>query len=211
VLEVSILVQRATRGATRMSASRRGNGGDDSKGHRALRGVRGALSGRSRPSVLTLRWVFAAAGVAGAVALVAATFATVIEIEVGTTSKLASEQTVFSGWDRHWAALLLLAVFALVMLAGALRESRPAMIAVVITGVCALLIALVWDLPDVHDTGAIGDLYSDAHASPRSGYYLETAGGALLLLSGGGLLLLQGREPASERAPRRRPTVGDPA
>ena len=194
-----------------MSASRRGNGGDDSKGNPALRGARGAVSSRSLPSVTALRWVFAGAGVLGALALIAATFATVIEIEVGTTTRLASEQTVFTGWDRHWAALLLLAVFALVMLLGALRGSRPAMLAVAITGVCALLIALVWDLPDVHDTGAIGDLYSDAHASPRSGYYLETAGGALLLLSGGGLLLLQGRQPAAERAPRRRPTVGDPA
>jgi hypothetical protein len=145
------------------------------------------------------------------VALIVATFATIIEIEVGTTTKLASAQTVFTGWDRHWAALPLLAVFALVMLAGALRDSRPAMLAVAITGVCALLIALVWDLPDVHDTGAVGDLYSDAHASPRSGYYLETAGGVLLMLSGGGLLLLSGREQEPERAPRRRRPVGDTA
>jgi hypothetical protein len=199
-----MLVQRATRGATRMSASHRGTGGDDSKGKGALRGRVERLRAPSAPSVLSLRWVLAAAGVAGVACLVAATFATVIEIEVGTTTKLASAQTAFSGWDRHGPALLLLGLFAAVMLAGALRGSRPAMLAVAVCGVCALLIALVWDLPDVHDTGEVGTLYSDAHASPKSGYYLETAGGALLLLAGGGLLLLRGSEATADRAPRPR-------
>jgi hypothetical protein len=195
-----------------MSASRRGTGGDDSKGSAALRGVLAGLSSRSLPSVTALRGAFAAVGLVGAVLLLAATFSTVIQIEVGTTSNLASEQTIFSGWDRHGPALLLLAVLGAVMLAGALRGSRPAMAAVAVAGVCALLIALVWDLPDVHDTGEVGDLYSDAHASPRSGYYLETAGGALLLLSGGGLLLLRargegGRPEGSARRRRQRPVA----
>jgi hypothetical protein len=171
-------------------SAHRGTAGDDSKGFRALRG--------RIPSVLALRGAFAVAGLIGALALLAATFATIIEIEVGTTNRLASKQTVFTGWDRHGPALLLLGIFALVMLYGALRGSRPAMAAVAAAGICALLIALVWDLPDVHDTGAIGDLYSDAHASPKAGYYLETLGGALLLLSGGGLLLLRGRTPERE-------------
>jgi hypothetical protein len=197
-----------------MSAAHRGTG-DDSKGFRALRGrVPARLRGRV-PTVVALRAAFAAAGVAGALALVAATFATVIEIEVGTTTKLASQQTIFSGWDRHGPALLLLAIFGAVMLAGALRGSRPAMLAVATTGVCALLIALAWDLPDVNDTGDVGDLYTDAHASPKAGYYLETAGGMLLLLSGGGLLLLRaraegGREPSTGAGRQRAAAGRDP-
>jgi hypothetical protein len=149
-------------------------------------------------------------GLAGALALVLATFSTVIEITVGTTSQLASQQTVFSGWDRHGPALLLLAAFALVMLAGALRGSRPAMLAVLATGVAALAIALIWDLPDVHDTGAVGDLYSEASASPRAGYYLETAGGVLLLAAGGGLLLSRSWAPR-ERVSRARPATDEVA
>lgn len=149
------------------------------------------------PSVVALRGAFAAAGLAGALALVVATFATIIEIRVLTVPHSSA-----SGWDRHGPALILLALFAVLMLAGALRGSRPAMAAVAATGVCALLIALVWDLPDLHDVGAVSEVYSDAHAGPKAGYYLETAGGALLLLSGGGLLLLPRPERARER-PRR--------
>jgi hypothetical protein len=163
---------------------------------------------RSRiPSLSSLRLALLAAGLAGATALVLATFSTVIEITVGTTTRLAAQQTSFSGWDRHGPALLLLAVCAVAMLLGALRGSRPAMLAVLATAVAALAIALIWDLPDVHDTGQVGDLYSDASAGPRSGYYLETAGGALLLLSGGGLLIAGARAP--EPRARRAGPAGD--
>src|SRR4051794_41800038 len=89
-----------------MNASHRGTGGDDSKGTGALRGRVASLRAPSPPSVLSLRWVFAAAGVAGVACLVAATFATVIEIEVGATTRLASQQTIFSGWDPPRPALL---------------------------------------------------------------------------------------------------------
>jgi hypothetical protein len=153
------------------------------------------LSRHAIPPFPALRLGFLIAGAVGALALVAATFATVIEIRVGTTTRLVQAQTVFSGWDRHGPALLLLAAFAALLLTGAARASRPAMAAVLVCGVAALGIALIWDLPDVHDTGEVGDLYSEASASPKAGYYLETAGGALLLLSGGGLLLASSREP----------------
>ena len=192
MLEVSILAQSATRVGARMIGARRGTGPDDSKGP--------MLSRLGIPPLPALRLGFLIAGAAGALALAAATFATVIEIRVGTTTKLVQAQTVFSGWDRHGPALLLLAAFAAVLLVGAARGSRPAMIAVLVCGVAALAIALIWDLPDVHDTGSVGDLYSDASASPKAGYYLETAGGALLLLSGGGLLLAWSRE--AEPRPR---------
>src|SRR3954453_4952008 len=59
------------------------------------------------------------AGLAGAGALVPAPLTTVIRITVGTTTRLASLDTELSGWDRHGPALLVVAGFALVMLAGA--------------------------------------------------------------------------------------------
>jgi hypothetical protein len=83
------------------------------------------------------------------------------------------------------------------MAGGALRGARPAMLAVAVAGIAVLLIALVGDLPDVHKTGVIGQLYDNARANPKLGYYLETLGGALLLMAGGGLLLLDSGGPES--------------
>src|SRR4029078_7843367 len=143
------------------------------------------------------------ASVAGGVSLIIATFSTIIEITVGTTSKIADRDTELSGWDRHSFALLLIAGFALVMTVGAWRGARRRMAAVAVSGIAALLIALIGDLPDVHKTGVIGELYDNAHANPKTGYYLETLGGVLLLLAGGGLLLLGGGRTERERRTRR--------
>jgi hypothetical protein len=153
-------------------------------------------------TVRAVRIVLAIAALAGALCLIIATFSTIIEITVGTTSKIADRDTELSGWDRHSVSLLLIAVFALLMTAGALRGARPAMAAVAVAGIAVLLIALIGDLPDVHKTGVVGQLYDNARANPKIGYYLETLGGALLLLAGGGLLLLGA--PAPEAPPRER-------
>jgi hypothetical protein len=142
-------------------------------------------------TVRALRIVLTVAALAGALCLVIATFSTIIEITVGTTSKIADRDTELSGWDRHSVSLILIALFALVMTAGALRCARPAMAAVAVAGIVALLIALIGDLPDVHKTGVVGELYDNARANPKIGYYLETLGGALLL-AGGALLALAG-------------------
>jgi hypothetical protein len=153
-------------------------------------------------TVRAVRIALAIAALAGALCLIIATFSTIIEITVGTTSKIADRDTELSGWDRHSVSLLLIAVFALLMTAGALRGARPAMAAVAVAGIVVLLIALIGDLPDVHKTGVVGQLYDNARANPKIGYYLETLGGALLLLAGGGLLLLGA--PAPEAPPRER-------
>jgi hypothetical protein len=150
-----------------------------------------------------VRIVLAIAALAGALCLIIATFSTIIEITVGTTSKIADRDTELSGWDRHSVSLLLIAVFALLMTAGALRGARPAMAAVAVAGIVVLLIALIGDLPDVHKTGVVGQLYDNARANPKIGYYLETLGGALLLLAGGGLLLLGAPAPAASPRERR--------
>jgi hypothetical protein len=147
--------------------------------------------------VVRIALVIAAVG--GALCLLIATFSTVIEITVGTTSTIADRDTQLSGYDRHSVSLVLIALFALVMTVGAWRGARPAMAALVVAGIAVLLIALIGDLPDVHKTGVIGELYDNARANPKAGYYLETLGGALLLLAGGGLLLLGAPEAARDR------------
>jgi hypothetical protein len=153
------------------------------------------------PSTNGLRLGLAAIASVGAICLLLATFATIIEIKVGTTTKVPDHDTHLSGWDRHGPALLIIAVFALLMVAGALRGARPAMIALVVLGLAALLIAVVGDVPDLNKTGFIGEVYEDAAAGPKAGFYLETLG-AVLLLAGGGLMLAM---PAAERpAPRTR-------
>jgi hypothetical protein len=144
------------------------------------------------PRSSALRAGVGAAGLLGAAALVAATSQTVIAITVGTTSRLANLDTALSGLDRHGPALLVVAAFALVMLVGALRGARPAMVAVVVCGVVALGIAVLADAPHLDDTGQVGELYTDARAAPGVGFWFEVVGGALLVLAGA-LLLAGGR------------------
>jgi hypothetical protein len=148
-----------------------------------------AASRPSTRSVQALRIGLCAAASAGVVCLILATFTTVIEIEVGTTTRLPGRDTHLSGWDRHGPALLIVAAFAAVMVAGALRGARPAAIALAVLGLVALGIAVVGDVPDLNETGFIGEVYEDAAAGPSAGFYLETLGGVLLLASGAILAL----------------------
>ena len=160
----------------------------------------------SRPAPPTpgaLRRGLAVLGAIGALCLIASTFATIIRIEVGTTSKVPDFDTHLSGWDRHGPALLLL---------GAVRAGRwsrarcaaraPAAAALAAVGVVALLLVVLVDVPDLNKVGFIGKLYEDAVAGPRIGFFLESAGAAMLLAAGG-LLLFAGpaergaREPAT--------------
>jgi hypothetical protein len=189
-------VQKAIRGGAQVSSASRGNAGDDSKG---------AAPGRAAvPSVFALRTALALAGLAGALLLFAATFATIIQITVGTSTQTVGADTSHTGWDRHGPALIVLGLLAIWLLLLALRGSRAAMAGLAATGVAALAIAMIWDRPHVHDTGSVGDIYAEAHADPGAGYYLETLGGALLLLSGGTLLVLgPAPEPERERPPRK--------
>jgi hypothetical protein len=129
---------------------------------------------------------------AGLICLLLATFTTVIQITVGTTSKVPGHDTHLSGWDRHGPALVLIALLATIMLVGGLRGARPAMAALAVLGLAALLIAVVGDVPDLDQTGFIGEAYEGASAGPRAGFYLETVG-AILLLVAGGIMLVVGR------------------
>jgi hypothetical protein len=125
----------------------------------------------------------------GALLLVVATFTTIVEITVETTTRGVDFDAAQSGWDRHGPALIVLALPALWLLAAALRGIRVAMTGLALTGLVALAVAVHWDRSHVHDTGSVGEVYTEATAQPGTGYYLETLGGVLLLLSGSALLV----------------------
>lgn len=145
----------------------------------------------STASLRALRIGLCVVAAAGVVCLVLATFTTVIEIKVGTTSRIPGRDTHLSGWDRHGPALLIIAAFAVAMLAGALRGARPAMIALAVLGLVTLGIAAIGDVPDLNETGFIGEVYEDAAAGPSAGFYLETLGGVLLLAGGALMAVLE--------------------
>lgn len=123
--------------------------------------------------------------------------------------------------DQHGYTMLVLAVFALIALAFAIGTgSRPASLAIAIAGAVALLIFVIGDLPDVNKIGALDDereLFVDAKAEPRAGFWLALIGSLLLTVGGAALATLTsdqllsalGREGAA--ATRRRRPSGGPA
>ena len=88
-------------------------------------------------------------------------------------------------------------------LGAVLGGSRPAAVALLVLAAAALAVALLADLPDVHETGLIGETYDAARAEPRTGLYLEIAGGCAALV-GAALIMLARPEPR-RRSPGRRP------
>jgi hypothetical protein len=146
--------------------------------------------------------------VAGAIVLLASVPATVLEISVAGSTRVASGTDLsHSGWERHGPALVLLALLALGLCVAAWRGSRPAAAGIAVCGLAALLIVLIGDLPDLDRTGFVGEVYTDADAGAGAGWYLETAGSVLLLL-GGVLLAVLGASPSAERD-RARPSPGE--
>lgn len=152
---------------------------------------------RARPSLSSVRALLALIAVTGASLLVLSTFTTVVEIRVLTTSDLAGQDTHISGGELHGVTLILVALLSLVMLAGALRDLRPAMIALAATGLVALGLVAGLDVPELDNAGPVGQLYEDVSAGASTGFYGETLGAVLLVVAGGSLLSLRRAGAAS--------------
>ena len=136
---------------------------------------------------------------AGAALLLAAEFSTLYHVRVVTA---VPEGGSFAAGPHHGYALGVMALGIVVMSLGAvLGGSRPAAVAVLVLAAGALAIALVVDLPDVHETGLIGRTYDAARAEPRAGLYLEIAGGCAALV-GGALILVARPSPRSHSRSR---------
>jgi hypothetical protein len=123
----------------------------------------------------------------GALLLIVSDFQTLYQVKVLTVV----EKTVV-GHDQHSFAMLLFGVAALAMSLGTSfgGYARPAMAAVALLGVVALLIALIGDLPDVNSTGVVGQNYAYASVGAKIGFWMETVGAVALIFSGASMLLL---------------------
>lgn len=160
--------------------------------------------------------------VLGAVVLGASEFMIAFEF-TPPGGEVQQEQTVA---DRHSYAMLVLSVFALIALVGAIAgASRPAAFAVAAAGGIALLMFLVLDLPDAGKIGPLEDFIT-AKAEPQIGFWLEAIGSVALGLGGAAfatlsseqLVALRGRfgggadeGPARDRAGRAAPPGASPA
>jgi hypothetical protein len=121
------------------------------------------------------------------IGLIVSEFLTYREIVAVT---VVPEGGITKGGAHHGYAIGLIGLVSLPMSYGAvIGGSRPAAAAVAVLGGLALLIAAVFDVPSLDDTGLIGRTYDLAEASPGAGFWLEIACAAVLLA--GGLLLLR--------------------
>jgi hypothetical protein len=142
----------------------------------------------------------AAGALLGAVILVVSEFTTLFQIHTAAaTGAISSAET----GAHHTYALIPIAVLVAVLAYGVWTAgSRPALLAIVILGVIALLIALLGDLPDAHASGLIGSPsshFSSASATPSAGLYMETLGAVLLLIASVCGFLLLGPPPRPRR------------
>jgi hypothetical protein len=144
-----------------------------------------------------------AAAALGALLLLVAEFTTLFEIR--TSAAAAPVRSVGTG-SHHSYALLPIAVLAIwLTLTVVGLGSRPALLAIGVLGVIALLISLLGGLPDAHASGLIGTSathYVSASASPSAGFYMETLGAVLLLISSvsGFLIIGAPRRTAPDRS-----------
>jgi hypothetical protein len=101
--------------------------------------------------------------------------------------------------DQHGYATLVLAAFALILIAVVLvAQGEPlaqmAAVAIAVCGVVALLIFLIGDLPDVNNVGTLDDprqSFIDAEAKPVAGFWLELVGSLVLTMCGAALATLR--------------------
>jgi hypothetical protein len=147
----------------------------------------------------TLRAAILAGSLLGALLMIVAEFTTLFTVHVETSSRPI--KTVSTGSHHSYALLLIALVVAGLALAVWRDSSRPALLAIGLLGVVALLIALLGDLPDAHATGLAGSSatrYVDASSTPSAGLYLETLGAVVLVITCGVGFIALG-------APRRQP------
>jgi dipeptide/tripeptide permease len=129
--------------------------------------------------------------VLGAVLLIIGEFLPLYEIRVVTAVPKGGHHSVGA---HHLYANLLIGLALLPMAYGAVKGgSRPAAIACLVLALAALFIALAVDLPDLNETGLIGQTYDQAQARPRVGFFIETLGATLAVLGSIGTLVLRER------------------
>jgi hypothetical protein len=145
-----------------------------------------------RRSLLRAEYLLPLACAVSAFCVGASELMTTFEFDLGSSG--APQQTIAAS-DRHSYALLVLAVFALFALLVAVSTgSRPAAVAVAVTGGLSLLFFLVVDLPAVGQEGTLDDpsrVFFSSEAEPGDGFWLELVGSVSLAVSGAALASLR--------------------
>jgi hypothetical protein len=148
--------------------------------------------------------VIALGALLAAAVLIAAEFTTLLTVNV--VGKTAPVSSVTTGSHHGYALIpigLLVAALAIAVKRSPTRPAaRPALAALGALAVITLVIALLRDLPDAHRTSLIPHGLALGHASPSTGFYLETLGAVLLLIVAG-TGVLAGAGGASEPGRRR--------
>lgn len=147
-----------------------------------------------------------------AILMVVAEFTSLYREQIGTSQPISISTGTHDSY-----ALIPIAVLAVMLAFAVLRVgSRPALLAIAISGTVALLIALLGDLPDTNSVGVNPGCGPrncvQVVRHPASGMYLETAGAILLIAASGLGFLLLGRPgpPAPRRAPPPDAAAGPP-
>ena len=134
------------------------------------------------------------AAIASALVLGISEFMTEFEVNAAGGETL---QTLQAG-DRHWYAMLIIAVFAIVMVVLHVRTgARPPALAAAAVGVLAVMLFLVVDVPKVNDVGDLDEPAAGlvtARAEPQPGFWLALVGALGLAVSAGAMAALAPRE-----------------
>jgi hypothetical protein len=145
----------------------------------------------------------------GALLMIVAEFTSLYQVHVASSSTPVRS---VSGGSNHSYALVPISLLAAVLGVAVFRTgSRPALLALGLIGIVALLIGLLGDLPDAQATGLVGSAtthYTNASSTPSAGLYMETLGAVILIATCGlGFMMLgppapTAREPGSGGRPR---------
>jgi hypothetical protein len=146
-------------------------------------------------------------GLLGALLLLVAEFTTLFQVRVAGATTIV--RTVSTG-SHHSYAMALVAVCAAALTVGTWRSgSRPALLAIGILGITALVLALVVDLPDATASGLVlsAGHYTNASSSPSTGFYLETLGAVVLMFTSVWGLVLGAPPRERPAGARKRPSA----
>ncbi|MBV9310754.1 MAG: hypothetical protein JOZ73_07975 [Solirubrobacterales bacterium] len=141
-------------------------------------------------------------GMLGSLLLFVAEFTTLYEVH--TPASTGAFRSVQTG-SNHDYAMLLIALVAAAFTFGAWRfGSRPALLAVGVLGLIALVISLFGDLPDSGTSGLIrvGGQFQLGSSTASAGLYMETLGAALLVITSVSGFILAGPREQSAGAAR---------
>jgi hypothetical protein len=167
-------------------------------GSRRLAALRAVFQGAS-PLAIGVT----AAGFVAAVLLVVTEFSVVASVDVASgsceviqdTNAELADRCELSGFERNGGSFLLVAALTAAMAWGAgVGGSRPAAVALVAVGVAVLAWALLVDLPETNETGALGRNFEGATAAAGPGLTIELVAGALALVAGAVRLFAPARE-----------------